>query len=154
MADTAMQELGSSAGYGLPRSKALGNGNNDEAADDVEYSTTPPGDGNNKEPKHNDGGEECVIVYLKGWKLHTLTIASETPRMPSMIGILTFDSLCLSLFLSTIETTIVSTSLVAITNVLDGFQKSSWIVTSYLLTYTGGAISQLEIRLLTYLQAS
>jgi len=39
--------------------------------------------------------------------------------------------------LSTIETTIVSTALVAITNALDGFQKNNWIVTSYLLTYSG-----------------
>ena len=45
--------------------------------------------------------------------------------------------LCLSLFLSTIETTIVSTSLVAITNALNGFQKGNWLVTSYLLTYSG-----------------
>ncbi|CAF9924350.1 MAG: hypothetical protein GOMPHAMPRED_003601 [Gomphillus americanus] len=36
-----------------------------------------------------------------------------------------------------IETTIVSTSLVSITNDLDGFQSVSWIVTSYLVTYTG-----------------
>lgn len=35
------------------------------------------------------------------------------------------------------ETTIVSTSLVSITNALTGFQKGSWIVTAYLLTYTG-----------------
>ncbi|KAL8891707.1 MAG: hypothetical protein Q9192_005711 [Flavoplaca navasiana] len=66
-----------------------------------------------------DNGEEA-LEYLKGWKLHTLTFA-----------------LCLSLFLSTIETTIVSTALVAITNSLNGFEKSNWIVTSYLLTYSG-----------------
>ncbi|MCJ1233481.1 hypothetical protein MMC14_001439 [Varicellaria rhodocarpa] len=64
--------------------------------------------------------EDKVIVYLKGWRLHTLTVA-----------------LCLSLFMATLETTIVSTSLIAITNDLNGFQKSSWIVTSYLLTYSG-----------------
>lgn len=44
-----------------------------------------------------------------------------------------------------------STSLVAITNSLDGFQKSSWVVTAYLLTYTGkpvvaiGCVSFAEI---------
>jgi hypothetical protein len=43
----------------------------------------------------------------------------------------------LALFLSTVETTIVSTSLVSITNALSGFDKRDWIVTSYLLTYTG-----------------
>jgi len=41
------------------------------------------------------------------------------------------------LFLSTLETTIVSTSLVSITNALDGFHLRDWIVTAYLITYTG-----------------
>ncbi|KAG5785782.1 hypothetical protein H9Q73_000637 [Fusarium xylarioides] len=54
--------------------------------------------------------------YLTGWKLHSLSAA---------------------LFLSTLETTIVSTSLVSITNALNGFILRDWIVTSYLLTYTG-----------------
>ncbi|VZI03292.1 unnamed protein product [Fusarium fujikuroi] len=45
--------------------------------------------------------------------------------------------LWISLFLSTLETTIVSTSLVSITNALNGFILRDWIVTSYLLTYTG-----------------
>ncbi|KAH8886999.1 drug resistance transporter EmrB/QacA subfamily [Thozetella sp. PMI_491] len=42
-----------------------------------------------------------------------------------------------ALFLSTLETTIVSTSLVSITNALSGFILRDWIVTAYLLTYTG-----------------
>jgi len=46
-------------------------------------------------------------------------------------------SLCLCLFLSTLESTVVGTALVAITDDLQGFDISSWIVTSYLLTYTG-----------------
>ncbi|KAF5548162.1 multidrug transporter [Fusarium napiforme] len=58
--------------------------------------------------------------YLTGWKLHSLSAA-----------------LWISLFLSTLETTIVSTSLVSITDALDGFILRDWIVTSYLLTYTG-----------------
>lgn len=41
------------------------------------------------------------------------------------------------MLLSVLETTIVSTSLVSITNALDGFDKRGWVVTSYLLTYTG-----------------
>ena len=45
--------------------------------------------------------------------------------------------LCLSAFLSTLESTIISTSLVSITDSFEGFNRSSWIVTSYLLTYTG-----------------
>ena len=43
----------------------------------------------------------------------------------------------MALFLSTVETTIVSTSLVSITNALGGFDERDWIVTAYLLTYTG-----------------
>lgn len=36
-----------------------------------------------------------------------------------------------------LEVTIVSTSLVDITNDLRGFDRTSWIVTGYLLTFTG-----------------
>ncbi|KAF4487966.1 major facilitator superfamily transporter [Fusarium agapanthi] len=59
-------------------------------------------------------------VYHTGWRLHTLTSA-----------------LCLSLLLSTLETTIVSTALVSIVDALQGFNMAGWIVTSYLVTYTG-----------------
>lgn len=43
----------------------------------------------------------------------------------------------MSFFLTGLEGTIVSTSLVAITDDLRGFGRSSWIITSYLLTYAG-----------------
>ncbi|KAF5620627.1 major facilitator superfamily transporter [Fusarium tjaetaba] len=59
-------------------------------------------------------------VYHTGWRLHALTAA-----------------LCLSLLLSTLETTIVSTALVSIVDALQGFNMAGWIVTSYLVTYTG-----------------
>ncbi|KAF5593558.1 major facilitator superfamily transporter [Fusarium subglutinans] len=59
-------------------------------------------------------------VYHTGWRLHALTLA-----------------LCLSLLLSTLETTIVSTALVSIVDALQGFNMAGWIVTSYLVTYTG-----------------
>ncbi|CVL02468.1 related to multidrug transporter [Fusarium mangiferae] len=59
-------------------------------------------------------------VYHTGWRLHALTSA-----------------LCLSLLLSTLETTIVSTALVSIVDALHGFNMAGWIVTSYLVTYTG-----------------
>ncbi|GAQ35253.1 major facilitator superfamily transporter [Aspergillus niger] len=45
--------------------------------------------------------------------------------------------LYVSFFLTGLESTIVSTSLVAITDDLRGFGRSSWIITSYLLTYAG-----------------
>ncbi|KAH8783249.1 putative multidrug resistance protein fnx1, partial [Diaporthe sp. PMI_573] len=46
-------------------------------------------------------------------------------------------SLCLGLFLVNFEITVVGTALVAITNDLEDFARSSWVVTAYLLTYTG-----------------
>ncbi|KAF2004138.1 major facilitator superfamily transporter [Amniculicola lignicola CBS 123094] len=58
--------------------------------------------------------------YLEGWRLQVLTLA-----------------MCLGLFLASLESTIVSTSLISISNSLHGFQRSSWIVASYLLSYTG-----------------
>ncbi|KAL8650356.1 MAG: hypothetical protein Q9226_005182 [Calogaya cf. arnoldii] len=60
------------------------------------------------------------MVYLHGWRFYLLTFA-----------------ICLALFLSTLEITIVSTALVSISDDLNGFHKSSWVITSYLLTYTG-----------------
>jgi MFS family permease len=48
-------------------------------------------------------------------------------------------SLCIGLFLSALDSTIVSTALVPITNSLRGFDRSSWIINAYLLTYTGAA---------------
>jgi MFS family permease len=50
---------------------------------------------------------------------------------------MTYTRVCLNLFLSNLETTIVSTSLVSISNSLHSFSSSSWIVTAYLVTYTG-----------------
>lgn len=45
----------------------------------------------------------------------------------------------LCLFLANLEVSIVSTSLVSITDDLKGFSRTSWIVSGYLLTYTGMA---------------
>ncbi|ORY17866.1 putative multidrug resistance protein fnx1 [Clohesyomyces aquaticus] len=59
------------------------------------------------------------LTYLSGWRLHCLTIA-----------------LFLSIFLVNFEISIVSTSLVSITDDLLGFGRSSWVVTSYLMVYT------------------
>ncbi|PKS13033.1 hypothetical protein jhhlp_000374 [Lomentospora prolificans] len=63
---------------------------------------------------------DAVNIYPEGWRLYILIFG-----------------LCLSLLLSTVETTIVSTSLVSITNALEGFGRRDWVVTSYLLTYAG-----------------
>lgn len=80
--------------------------------------TAPPAVGDR--PVHPNESDEIVTNYLKGWSLHVVTIA-----------------LCLAHFLSSLEVSIVATSLVAITDDLRGFSESSWIVTAYLLTYTG-----------------
>ncbi|MCJ1358859.1 MAG: hypothetical protein MMC33_008859 [Icmadophila ericetorum] len=58
--------------------------------------------------------------YLSGWRLPAVAVA-----------------VCFGLFLATLEIFIVSTALVAITDDLHSFGRSSWIVSSYLLTYAG-----------------
>ncbi|KAL8724486.1 MAG: hypothetical protein Q9166_007920 [cf. Caloplaca sp. 2 TL-2023] len=58
--------------------------------------------------------------YIKGWRLHIIVI-----------------SLCLALFLTNLEIPIVTTSIVGITDDLQGFNESSWLATAYLLTYVG-----------------
>ncbi|CAG7922339.1 unnamed protein product [Penicillium olsonii] len=50
---------------------------------------------------------------------------------------LAMAGLALPLFLTSVEVTIVSTSLVTITNDLETAGQSNWVITSYLLTYTG-----------------
>ncbi|KAI1179865.1 drug resistance transporter [Nemania sp. FL0916] len=57
--------------------------------------------------------------YLEGWRLRVLTAG-----------------LCLGVFLVNLEISIVSTSLVSITNDLKHFSQASWVVTAYLLSYT------------------
>ncbi|KAB5578102.1 drug resistance transporter EmrB/QacA subfamily [Coniochaeta sp. 2T2.1] len=58
--------------------------------------------------------------YMSGWRLYMLTAG-----------------IWISLFLSTLETTIVSTSLVSIADSLSGCEERNWVVTAYFLTYTG-----------------
>ncbi|EPE26976.1 MFS general substrate transporter [Glarea lozoyensis ATCC 20868] len=63
--------------------------------------------------------EENQIRHLTGWRLYLLT-----------------TGLCLSVFLSSLDITIVSTSLAAIANDFHVSDQASWIVSSYLLTYS------------------
>ena len=56
--------------------------------------------------------------------------------LPTLL-IVAITSVLLCLYLVNIEVTIVSISLVTITNDLHGFDQTSWIVTGYLITYTG-----------------
>lgn len=55
---------------------------------------------------------------------------------------LTQRSLAVMVFMVTFEIPVVTTSLVAITESLGGFDNVSWIVTSYLLGYVGECISR------------
>lgn len=50
---------------------------------------------------------------------------------------LTTACLCLGLFLSALETTIIATALISISTALESYDRSNWIVTAYLTTYTG-----------------
>ncbi|OJJ46831.1 hypothetical protein ASPZODRAFT_24938 [Penicilliopsis zonata CBS 506.65] len=69
--------------------------------------------------------ESCVETlvtsrFLTGWRLHITTLA-----------------LLINLYLVNLETTIVSTSLVTIADEMQAFNRTTWIVTGYLITYTG-----------------
>ncbi|KAK4236506.1 multidrug resistance protein 3 [Achaetomium macrosporum] len=61
--------------------------------------------------------------YLTGWRLHAIALG-----------------LNLGLFLVNFEITIVSTALVSITNELQEFKRSSWVITAYLITYVAGLV--------------
>ena len=58
-------------------------------------------------------------------------------RLPYLPFAANSSSLMFGIFLSTMEVSIVSTALVDITNKLDAFQNSSWVINGYLLTFTG-----------------
>jgi hypothetical protein len=59
----------------------------------------------------------------------------------SLLDVILICPICtrlyVSLFLANFEISVMSTSLIAITDDLKEFNKSNWIVTAYLVTYTG-----------------
>ncbi|KAI1339724.1 putative multidrug resistance protein fnx1 [Xylariaceae sp. FL0016] len=69
------------------------------------------------EPANNE------FQYITGWK-QPLTIAS----------------LAFAIFLVNFEVTIVSTALVSISNDLQNYTRTSWVVTAYLITYSAGLV--------------
>lgn len=86
--------------------------------------------------------EKSWTAYLHGWRLQVLNVGSASSDFKAFKDKHSLSlRLCSALFLSVLESTIISTSLVAITNALDGFHRSSWVVTVYLLTYTGSQTS-------------
>jgi hypothetical protein len=56
--------------------------------------------------------------------------------------------LLISIFLVTLESTVISTAIVDITDELGGYSKSSWLFTAYMLTYCS-AFSPLPFLFLT-----
>ncbi|KAE8155111.1 MFS multidrug transporter [Aspergillus avenaceus] len=82
----------------------------DLAATDSQQSTSPVLE---KAPERKD-------LFPHGWRL-----------------VFTAIGIYMSLYLVNLEVTIVSTSLITITSDLNGFDKTSWIITGFLSTYTG-----------------
>ncbi|GAT29798.1 major facilitator superfamily transporter [Aspergillus luchuensis] len=70
--------------------------------------------------------------YLHGLRLWIVGV-----RMYPNADYRAITSVALGLFLATAEITVISTSLVTISEHLEGGDQSSWVITSYLLTYTG-----------------
>jgi MFS family permease len=69
---------------------------------------------------------------------HFCRVGETNTAKPRLASMLTDESsLCFGLFLVNFEVTVVSTALVSITNDFEDFSRSSWIITAYLLTYTG-----------------
>lgn len=67
----------------------------------------------------------CISIQWRAYRSQRCVLIAESLR------------LALALFTAQMESSIVSTSVLAITNQLKGFEKSGWIFTSYLVTYTG-----------------
>jgi hypothetical protein len=98
-----------------------------EMNDQLEAMSHSQSDNNKKEDEITDAIELGVLPTTKRVSNDLqIPAAEEPPKRTYMTGwrlyILIFG-LCLSLLLSTLETTIVSTSLVSITNALSGFEN-------------------------------
>ncbi|KOC18275.1 hypothetical protein AFLA70_59g003481 [Aspergillus flavus AF70] len=93
-----------------------------DTREDTLSSPLSPLDNENSSEEKNvdiDGDKELShSPALEGWRLRLLTIG-----------------LCLCVFLSALDITIVSTSLTSISNDLHAFNESSWVVSSYLTSY-------------------
>jgi len=88
------------------------------------------------EARITDGQE--VPQYIIGWKLHVITFGWALHFLNILISIAADeDRLLLSLFMSQMESSIISTSVITITNDLGEYGKSTWIFTAYMLTYSG-----------------
>ncbi|KAK4118273.1 MFS general substrate transporter [Parathielavia appendiculata] len=81
-------------------------------------------------------GQELTPLSREYLGRETLELAKLTPIFGWRLWV-TIACLCAGLFLSSLETTIIATALVSISSSLGGYDKSNWVATSYLITYTG-----------------
>ncbi|CAI9626582.1 unnamed protein product [Alternaria burnsii] len=65
----------------------------------------------------------------------TVVMADESKYITGIKLYLINTCLTVSIFLVTLESTIISTAIVDITDELGGYEKSSWLFTAYMLTY-------------------
>ena len=95
-------------------------------------------------PEHMNESDVVLTESTASKNVSPPSIKDEKVEEPKIINYLhgrslaaATGALCLAVFLPGLELTIVATSLVNITDDLLGFDRSSWIITAYLVTYTG-----------------
>ncbi|GMF74536.1 unnamed protein product [Aspergillus oryzae var. brunneus] len=97
-----------------------------------------------------DKPTESQIVFPHGWRLCFVILGYVILAIPESSSTFfaksNFDPrLMICLYLVNMEVTIVSTSLIAITSDLNGFNKTSWIITGFLITFTGRKFLSLSL---------
>lgn len=75
--------------------------------------------------------------WVKGWRVGAIISGYFCVLNEEATKYLTAIRMCLSLFMTQADSTIASTAILAITNDLGGYERSSWVFTAYLLTYSG-----------------
>ena len=98
-----------------------------------------------EEPRAMEENRPKRAAHIDGAQIGTWRIcfimAGLVSLLHSLVQIIVSDiywcSLWICLFLSALETMIVSTALQTISNDLQDLSKSTWIVVAYLLTYNG-----------------
>lgn len=81
------------------------------------------------------GGSPGDYVWLEAVDHHHLVRPNYSSAL--LEGVAELQSLFFGLLLSALETSIIATALVSISSSLGGSDKSNWVVTAYLITYTG-----------------
>ncbi|ORY08586.1 major facilitator superfamily domain-containing protein [Clohesyomyces aquaticus] len=82
-----------------------------------------------------EGGEESQSIVVE--QLEENTVSQDRLVLSWWKLQLLNLCLCISLFLSTVEITVVSTAVVPISDALHGFSKSPWTINAYLVAYGG-----------------